>query len=161
MFGKPFLIKDKTKKREWKLVNETKKIGDYTCYKATSSREVRNFQSVRVNGDEKDEKKPEIKKVTITAWYAPKIQVAHGPSEYWGLPGLILEVNDGRQVMICNKIILNPKEKLVLKEPKSGKEVTQKQYNEILQKKMKEMEKMNNQNRKKGDGNSIEIKIGG
>ena len=161
LFGKPFLIKDKIKKREWKLVNETKKIGGYTCYKATSTREVKKFQSISKNGEKQEEKNPELKTITITAWYTPQIPVAHGPSEYWGLPGLILEVNDGSQVMVCNKIIINPKEKLLIKEPASGKKVTQKQYDEILKKKMKEMEKMNRQNRKKGDGNSIEIKIGG
>jgi GLPGLI family protein len=34
------------------------------------------------------------KDVTITAWYT-EIQVNQGPENYWGLPGLILEINDG------------------------------------------------------------------
>ncbi|MCF6349097.1 MAG: GLPGLI family protein [Flavobacteriaceae bacterium] len=158
LFGKPFLIKDKAKKQEWKLESETKKIGNYTCYKATTTREVKKFQSISINGEE-EEKEPEVKTITITAWYTSQIPVAHGPSNYWGLPGLILEVNDGSQVMICNKIILNPKEKLSINEPKKGKVVTQEEYRKIMEKKMKEMNKSFKSGRKKGNGHSI--KIGG
>jgi GLPGLI family protein len=41
------------------------------------------------------------KDVTITAWYTPEIPVNQGP-ENWGLPGLILEINDGKTVMFEN-----------------------------------------------------------
>jgi GLPGLI family protein len=51
------------------------------------------------------------KDVTITAWYTPEIPVNQGPENYWGLPGLILEINDGKTVILCSKIVLNPKEK--------------------------------------------------
>lgn len=158
-FGKPFLIKDMAKKQEWKLENESKKIGDYTCYKATTTREVTDVKRTITDGNENKE---EITKtVKVVAWYTSEIPVAHGPSNYWGLPGLILEVNDGSQVMICNKLVLNPKEKLSLKEPKSGKVVTQEAYDKIVEKKMKEMEKTHHGGRKKGDGHSFEIKIEG
>jgi GLPGLI family protein len=48
------------------------------------------------------------KDVTITAWYTPEIPVNQGPENYWGLPGLILEINDGKTVILCSKIVLNP-----------------------------------------------------
>ena len=84
------------------------------------------------------------KEITITAWYTPEIPVSQGPEGYWGLPGLILEVNDGKTTILCSKIVLNPKEKAEIKAPSNGKEVSQKEYDEIVTKKMEEMSEMNN-----------------
>ena len=42
-FGKKFLISENGKKPEWKLGAETKKIGNYICYKATLVKEVNEF----------------------------------------------------------------------------------------------------------------------
>ena len=50
----------------------------------------------------------EVKMTTIEAWYTLQIPVSSGPAEYWGLPGLILEVNSGNTTILCSKIILNP-----------------------------------------------------
>lgn len=83
------------------------------------------------------------KDITITAWYTPEIPINQGPESYWGLPGLILEVNDGKTIILCSKIVLNPKEKAEIKAPSSGKEVKQKEYDEIVIKKMEEMREMN------------------
>jgi GLPGLI family protein len=46
------------------------------------------------------------KETIVTAWYTPEIPVNQGPDKYWGLPGLILEVNDGKTVL-CSKVVLN------------------------------------------------------
>ena len=164
LFGKIFLIKDKLKPIEWKLESETKNIGEYTCFKATTTRE----QEKRVGGisinkekdlDADEDKAPEMETITITAWYTPQIPVSTGPGNYYGLPGLILEVNDGTETVICSKIVLNPKNEIDISEPKNGKEVTQAEFDEIMDKKMKEMQERYNSERK--DGNEIEIKIGG
>ena len=50
-----------------------------------------------------------MKEITISAWYTPQIPVSAGPGNYHGLPGLILEVNDGSETVICSKIVINPK----------------------------------------------------
>ena len=163
LFGKIFLIKDKLKPIEWTLESETKNIGEYTCFKATTTRE----QEKRVGGisinKEKDldaeEETPEMETITITAWYTPQIPVSTGPGNYHGLPGLILEVNDGSETIVCSKIVLNPNDKIDISEPKKGKEVTQAEFDEIMDKKMKEMKERYNSERR--DGNEIEIKIGG
>ena len=164
LFGKIFLIKDKLKPIEWKLESETKNIGEYTCFKATTTRE----QEKRVGGisinkekdlDAEEEKAPEMETITITAWYTPQIPVSTGPGNYHGLPGLILEVNDGSETVVCSKIVLNPNDKIDISEPKKGKEVTQAEFDEIMDKKMKEMKERYNSERR--DGNEIEIKIGG
>ena len=164
VFGKIFLIKDDLDKLDWKLGKETKNIGEYTCYNATLKREIEIFESgMSINGDKdldaEREKEPELKKITITAWYTPTIPVNNGPGNYHGLPGLILEVNDGTETVICSKIVLNPKNAVAIKEPTKGKEVTQEKYEAILEKKMKEMDEKRSFNNK--EGQNIEIIIGG
>lgn len=152
--GKEFLVKDSLPKLEWKLESETKQIGGYNCYKATavkpvSKSDLRNLRPKKE--EEKDAKKTADKstnfmdnlempkEVTITAWYAPEIAVNQGPENYWGLPGLILEVSDGKTVILCSKIVLSPKEKAVIKAPVKGKEIGQKEYDETVTKKVEEM----------------------
>lgn len=163
LFGKPFLIKDSLKVYDWKLENESKKIGNYTCYKATFEREIKQLSFSTDKKSETDsisDKKEEVKKQTVTAWYTPEIPVNIGPSNYWGLPGLILEVNDGNTTMICDKIVLNPKEKFTIEPPKKGKEVSQAEYDKLLEEKMKEMQEMYGGGKKGKDGNTFEIRIG-
>ena len=63
-----------------------------------------------------------------------------------------LEVNDGQTTILCSKIVLNSKEKVDIKPVTKGKEVTQKEYNEIVMKKMKEMQEMFRNNRNGGHG---------
>ena len=84
-----------------------------------------------------------------------------GPSNFWGLPGLILEVKNGDEIMMCNKIVLNPEDKISLKEPTRGKTVTQKVYNEILINKLKDIQNRYAPGRGKDKNQSIEIRIGG
>ena len=163
--GKEFLIKDALPQLEWKMESETKQVGGYTCYKATAMKPVEgsDFRNMRAKDeDKKDEKKEEKKEqstnfmegcempkeVLITAWYAPEIPINQGPEGYWGLPGLILEVNDGKTIILCSKVVMNAKEKAEIKAPKVGKEVTQKEYDEIVTAKMKEMQDM----RRSGNG---------
>ncbi len=163
-FSKLFLIKDELEKLDWKLGSETKNIGEYTCYKATLKREVEVRESSMTINENRDSEEdgdrvPEMKEITITAWYTTQIPVNNGPGNYYGLPGLILEVNDGTETVICSKIVLNPKNKVAIAEPKKGKEVTQEKYNAIIEKKMKEMEEQYHRPGK--DGHRIEFRIGG
>lgn len=145
LFGKIFLIKDKLPVFEWKMESESKKIGKYTAYKATAVRLVKRANMSAVfnpNKDrEKDSEEKEIieKEIQITAWYTLDIPVNQGPSAYWGLPGLILEVSDDKTSILCSQIVMNPKEKSVIKEPSKGKEVSQTEYDDILKNKLKEM----------------------
>lgn len=149
--GKEFLVVDSLPKLSWKLESESKKIGDYTCFKATAVKPVdasdmRNYREKKKK--EGEEKKPSTnfmddyempKEITITAWYTPEVPINQGPEGYWGLPGLILEVNDGKTVVMCSKLVMNTKDKVEIKAPKNGKQVKQKEYDEIVAKKMEEM----------------------
>ena len=83
------------------------------------------------------------KEITITAWYTPEIPINQGPEGYWGLPGLILEVNDGKTIILCSKVVLNAKDKADIKAPTKGKVVSQKEYDDTIIKKMEEFRQMN------------------
>jgi GLPGLI family protein len=172
-FGKQFLIKDDLKNLEWKMGTETKQIGQYTCFKATATKTVDQFdwRSMRRRGgdnDKKEDKKKEDGKketskpgdesstdsndpmseievpdtIEVVAWYTPQIPVNQGPDDYWGLPGLILEVKADKTIILCTKIVLNPKEKEDIDKPTKGEEVTQAEYTKIITKKMEEMREM-------------------
>ena len=157
-FGKQFLIKDSLQKLDWKLESETKQIGKYLCFKATAVKKVDelDIRSMRRSTEEADNEKSQDstatndimdeieapKEVIVTAWYTLQIPINQGPGEYWGLPGLILEINADRTTILCSKIIMNPSEREAIKIPSKGKEVTQKEYDEIVKKKMEEMREM-------------------
>lgn len=148
-YGKKFLVKDQLQPMTWTLGNETKKIGNYTCFKATTFIPTDDllwysfsWSRMRTTNDS-EEKTTEVddKSVDITeveAWYTPQIPVRHGPSEYWGLPGLILEVSAGETTMLCSKIILNPSDVIEIEAPSKGSLVTKSEYQDLIQNKMVE-----------------------
>jgi GLPGLI family protein len=169
--GKEFLVVDSLPKYEWKLESETRQIGAYTCFKATTTRptNMSDFRNMRRKAEEKKDEKKEgeevakteekkeekkdnatnfmdgwemPKEITITAWYTTDIPINQGPENYWGLPGLILEVNDGTTVILCSKIVMNIKEKKEITAPKKGEKVTQEAYDKIVFEKMQEMREM-------------------
>ena len=164
-FSKRFLIIEKMEQPNWQLGSETKKIGQYTCYKATLTREDTNvdYASIfrrrgRNNNAKKDSTQTKIKEVntpkmeTITAWYTPQIPVSTGPKNYYGLPGLILEINAGRTTMLCTEVVINPEEKIEIKEPKKGKQVTREEYNAIVKEKSEELREQFKARRANGGG---------
>lgn len=98
----------------WELTQQTKIIGSYLCYKA-----------IQTNSNKKNKK-------TI-AWYTNEIPLGFGPVNYYGLPGMILEVDSFPILFKAKKIILNSKKKIKVREPK-GKEVTKKEFKSLLRK---------------------------
>ena len=169
--GKNFLIKDDLITYEWKMEQETKMIGENVCFKATTviQRPKRTtslrFGSGRNNNNEEEnnneDKAPEMEDVIVTAWYAMDIPVGHGPGDYWGLPGLILEISDGNTQILCTKIVMNPKEKAEIAAPTKGKVVTQEEYEVIREEKMKEMQERMGNERQKSGNQGHRIRIGG
>ena len=159
IMGKAFLVKDKLKEYDWELSSETKNIGKYTCYKATFTKEVENTNMSIANGETKETTTKET--IVTTAWYTTQIAISNGPKDYQGLPGLILEINDGTNMIVCTEIILNPENAATIEEPTKGKVVSLKKFTKIKKEKNDElMEKM--KSRKGMDlGNGINIKMGG
>lgn len=169
LFGKKFLIKDDLPQWEWTLGSETKKIGNYTVYKATATKAIdtamtnifrrgpRGPRGPRGNRSDANQEIPKdtiqkdtvnnsllsrIEKPTektITVWYTLEIPISQGPSNYWGLPGLILEVNDGTTALLCTKVVMNSEEKVIIEAPTKGKEITQAEYDKLQAEKAKEM----------------------
>jgi len=155
LMGKVFLIKDNLEAYDWELTGETKNIGNYTCYKAVYEKEEEDIQIDMIDGEVKEEKV--TKKRTLVVWYTTDVPISNGPNNYGGLPGLILEVNDGDLTIVCSELVLNPKEAKEIKEPVKGKIVTREKFSKISLEKTKEM--MNRYRSR--DGKGIEIKIGG
>ncbi|GAB1857250.1 GLPGLI family protein [Flavobacteriaceae bacterium MHTCC 0001] len=149
LFGKLFLIKQQLPQLEWKITGETKQIGNYTCFKATAVKIGEDFDLTtfrRPQNNDKEETKSESatisqehKEIAVTAWYTMQVPVNQGPGDYWGLPGLILEINTDKTTILCSKIVLNPDDKTSIKQPTKGKEVTKEEYVEIATQKFQEM----------------------
>ena len=128
--------------------------------KATATKPIDEFdwRSMRRKPKSKETKESEVKKdstsntvtedieipkeTQVTAWYTPQIPVSQGPGDFWGLPGLILEVNTDKTIILCSKIIMNSQEKVQIKAPEKGTVVSRKEYNETVKKKMEEMRSM-------------------
>ncbi|WP_299128061.1 GLPGLI family protein [uncultured Winogradskyella sp.] len=150
-YGKKFLVKDKLQNIVWNLEKESKQIGNYMCFKATASipttdltwydfswDRLRNNTNEDATDSKEESEENSIEMTEVEAWYSPQIPVGHGPLEYWGLPGLILEVTAGNTTMLCTKIVINPKDKLAIEAPDKGKEVTKTEYQSTVIEKMKE-----------------------
>tara|TARA_B110000503_G_scaffold116282_1_gene175247 strand:+ start:1206 stop:2039 length:834 start_codon:yes stop_codon:yes gene_type:complete len=148
-FSKRFLVVEPMDQPKWEMGTETKKIGQFTCYKATMVKvdnkvDWGSMFSRRGNNKKKDSTKTvttkeAVKMIAVTAWYTPQIPVSSGPETYFGLPGLILEINEGRTTMLCTEIVLNPSEIIEIKKPTKGKEVNREDYNKIVKEKTEEI----------------------
>ena len=166
--GKKFLISNDPNKIKWVMEKETKMIGNYLCFKATAqvkkpktmtsvwrqaekeSKETKVNQNKKQSSvDNTDKKVEELDEViieaeveTVTAWYTPQIPVSHGPAEYGGLPGLILELTTDKTVMLCTKVVMNPEKRIQISEPTKGEFVSRSEFENIVEVKTKEMREM-------------------
>ncbi len=160
---KEFLITDELEEFNWEVTGETKQIGNYMAIKAVLKPKPKTEEELAEEKKKEEEAKKkeengendgllnmiEVEVKETTAWFTPQIPVSNGPGKYHGLPGLILELNEGNTVILCSKIELNP-EKFELKEPKTGKKIGLEEFRELRDKKQKEqMERFKN---KKGGG---------
>jgi GLPGLI family protein len=155
MMGKEYLIQDKAEPFEWELSEETKKIGNYTAQKASFTKIV-DSRRFSTGMTEMENVKDTIQ---VTVWFTPEIPVSHGPEYYFGLPGLILEVQNQGRTLICEKIELNPSaDPVMIEKPSKGKEITQAEFKTVQEEGMKQM--MNRYQGKPGDGTQMTIRIG-
>ena len=70
--GWDFFVYDENIKFNWKILPEKEKIGDYNTQKATTDFAGREW----------------------TAWFAAEIPFQDGPYKFYGLPGLIVKIED-------------------------------------------------------------------
>jgi GLPGLI family protein len=113
-YGELFLIDYEIPK--WTLTKDSKKIGKYTCYKATTVYTVRNSKG--------------IFKHPVTVWYTNEIPVSFGPKSYHGLPGLILELLEKNKLYVASTIQLNATN-ITIKKPTKGMKKTQEEFENI------------------------------
>jgi GLPGLI family protein len=112
-----FRVKTKLEKKNWKLIPERKKVGDYVCMKATATHE----------GDE------------VIAWFTPEIPVPAGPAEYFGLPGLVLAVERlNETIYLASSVDLTPPDPGLLVEPENGRLTSAKDFDRIVAEKVEE-----------------------
>lgn len=71
-----YYVYDENPNLKWVLMDDTLSIMGYVCYKATTNYAGRDW----------------------TAWYTKDIAVSSGPWKFYGLPGLILQVEDTKMI---------------------------------------------------------------
>lgn len=105
---------------KWILTNETKIIHGYSCGKATTTFKVLTSKGETLR--------------TAIAWYAFDLPYNFGPSEFSGLPGLIIELNFiGKYRIRATKIELNSKN-IHVAPPSKGKIISRDDYAKKLKK---------------------------
>lgn len=111
LFSKNYFIKhnwDEIINKNWEILDDTLTILGYMC-----------TQAVNDSG--------------IVAWFTDSISVSSGPMYYQGLPGIILQVNDGkRKQIITATLVRNESAAIVL--PKKYKFIAKKDYFNLLEK---------------------------
>lgn len=120
-----FIIKKEINK-SWVMVNETKLIDNYICYKATT-------ENIVVNG-------VGTFRHPIIAWYCPQIPFPFGPLGYGSLPGLILELQTKDAVFGVKSIQLN-KNDCTIGELKKYKIIEEAELNKLIDKVMSDLQK--------------------
>ena len=121
--GEDFLIKIEVKK--WKVTSEFKFISNFKCYKATSEDIVSNHKGVF--------------KSKVIAWFCPELPNFFGPAGYFGLPGLILELDNSKMNLRATKIHFSKSKKNDIKPLKKGIKLTEKEFDKLMEEKAKAM----------------------
>jgi GLPGLI family protein len=119
VYGENYIVVSELDNLKWKLTNNSKIVGKYKCFKASSYVMIKNNKG--------------IFKKEITAWYAPDIPVNFGPKGYGGLPGLILELIEDNYRYLATKIVISKKNKIKVNFSEKGKLITQDELDEIGQ----------------------------
>ncbi len=129
--NKKYAIRDSLKTLDWKISNEKKEVMGYEVRKATAI-----YDSI----------------TKVEAWYAPKLAYKNGPSQYWGLPGLILEADEYNDYGNQNIVKVHYIAVLIEPHPKSAKikrfekleQITQEEYDAKLEEMQKTWKEMHN-----------------
>lgn len=98
---------------EWKLTNQEKNIQGYTCRLAIL------------------EKKWKGTTHTIKAWFTKDIPFQIGPKKMGGLPGVILELEEGNNIFYATAIHLNEKNKEI-KLPKYDQKMEEEEFQRMI-----------------------------
>jgi len=136
MMGKSYVVKDSLQNFDWKLTRETKIILGNEAKKATAI----------------------IDSVQTTVWYIPTLKYKTGPENYWGLPGLIAEVQTeinrgmfkGSKIISLTDIKTSTNSKPIEK-PKDKGAISQTEFDKLMQEQRSRFEEMRNSGVNKRD----------
>lgn len=103
---------------EWTIAEETKKINQHNCSKATCNFRGRNY----------------------TVWFTTEIQTSFGPLKLNGLPGLILEVIDDTKEVVLYAKAIKLEERLIDNKSSGLKIISRSDYKKIMTEGMKKFE---------------------
>jgi GLPGLI family protein len=106
------IVKKDYVENKWEITKESKQIGNYLCYKAV--------QKITFTRNGKAGSKE------VYAWFAPSLPYRYGPKRYYGLPGLVLELQDAAITFLLTKIELQ-KSDIIINFPK-GKAISNDEY---------------------------------
>ncbi|NCD70568.1 GLPGLI family protein [Mucilaginibacter agri] len=114
VFEETFLVKDSTRKINWKLTSETREIAGYTCRRANAL---------------------VMDSIYVVAFYTDQIPVSGGPESFMGLPGMILGVALPHEnvTWFATKVTDAPVVDNALRAPNKGKPVNNAQLKARLQ----------------------------
>lgn len=113
---KLFIVKEKNRKTEWIIGDETKEVLGKRCVKATAR----------------------LGKTEVEAWFCPDIPLPIGPAGYGGLPGMIMQLRvNVLKYNICSLEYLEAA--VSIRPPQKGKVVSREQFNEIQKKRIQSM----------------------
>lgn len=115
MLGKTYLVDDSLTAPRWKVMNQIKDVNGHVCMLAVTE--------------------DTIKKQKVSAWFAHDIPVSAGPEQYYGLPGLIMEldINEGDVVVTATRVELKKVgEEINLPKKMKGKKITNAEYRSLL-----------------------------
>lgn len=131
---KKYLLDDSLKAMKWKLEEETKVILGYTCKKATSTVDLLAGFRMNRGGQQNGSAAAPAEPQKVEAWYTDQIETMAGPDAFFGLPGLILELNvDEGTVKYTTKKIDPLGSNELVKAPTAGKKITRQEYRQMMQ----------------------------
>lgn len=111
--------------QNWKLTQESKRIGEYLCYKAI--------------GQEKFfDKRNEPLILFYNVWYCPELPYSFGPYKTSGLPGLVLEMELGRFTYSATDISFSNDE-VKIDIPNSDQIITKTEFDSIYLNKARDL----------------------
>jgi len=106
------------KNRNWIITTETKKIGNFLCYKATLIDVVENSKGRFEH--------------PVIAWFCPEIPYNFGPLKFGGLPGLIVELQTKDAIFGLTELRTDVKNKKLKAFDSTKTKISEEELNEII-----------------------------
>ncbi len=113
IMDKKFLIQDTLRTLDWEITDKTKTFGDFTCTVAKSRNAVNQ---------------------EVLVCFTEDIPINEGPDDYYGLPGLVVEVVIGPLHIDMTEIKIVDENKEVTP-PTEGKKVSQEEFDALRKEK--------------------------